>query len=195
MIRVPLYRNRAVAVLGLARSGLAAARALSAGGARVLCWDDAPDARAAARDQGFEVRPAGPEDGIAALVPSPGVPLSHPMIAAAHDAGVMCGRNHRVRKRHAGARHQGSDPVLGPGGAHLEALIARRRPRIRRVVPAEHARAAGTERPRRGEAGACEPEHGDRAIAIEGNPDHWLTSASASRARSGRGSRRSPRSG
>ena len=88
MIRVPLYRNRTVAVLGLARSGLAAARALSAGGARVLCWDDAPDARAAARDQGFEVRPAGPEDGIAALVPSPGVPLTHPMIAAAHDAGI-----------------------------------------------------------------------------------------------------------
>ena len=88
MIRVPLYRNRTVAVLGLARSGLAAARALGAGGARVLCWDDAPDARAAARDQGFEVRPAGDEDGIAALVPSPGVPLSHPMIVAAHDAGV-----------------------------------------------------------------------------------------------------------
>ena len=88
MIRVPLYRNRTVAVLGLARSGLAVARALSAGGARVLCWDDAPDARAAARDQGFEVRPAGPEDGIAALVPSPGVPLTHPMIAAAHDAGI-----------------------------------------------------------------------------------------------------------
>ena len=88
MIRVPLYRSRTVAVLGLARSGLAAARALSAGGARVLCWDDSPDARTAAREQGFEVRPAGPEDGIAALVPSPGVPLSHPMIAAAHDAGV-----------------------------------------------------------------------------------------------------------
>ena len=88
MIRVPLYRNRPVAVLGLARSGLAAARALSAGGARVLCWDDLPAARAAARDQGFEVRPAGAEDGIAALVPSPGVPLSHPVIVAAHDAGV-----------------------------------------------------------------------------------------------------------
>ena len=111
------------------------------------------------------------------------------------DAGVMRGSDHRVRKRHAGARHQGCDPVLGPGGAHLEALIARRRPRIRRVVPAEHAGTAGTERPRRGEAGACEPEHGDRAIAIERDPNHRLTSASASRARSGRGSRRSPRSG
>ena len=54
----------------------------------MLCWDDLPAARAAARDQGFEVRPAGAEDGIAALVPSPGVPLSHPVIVAAHDAGV-----------------------------------------------------------------------------------------------------------
>ena len=88
MIRVPLYRNRPVAVLGLARSGLAAARALSAGGASVLCWDDRPEPRAAAREQGFEVRPAGPEDGIAALVPSPGVPLSHPAVAAAQGAGV-----------------------------------------------------------------------------------------------------------
>ena len=111
------------------------------------------------------------------------------------DAGVMRGSDHRVRKRHAGARHQGRDPVLIASGAHLEALIARRRPRIRHIVPAEHARAAGTECPRRGEAGAREPEHGDRAIAIERDPDHWLTSASASRARSGRGSRRSPRSG
>ena len=34
------------------------------------------------------MRPAGAEDGIAALVPSPGVPLSHPAIVAAHDAGV-----------------------------------------------------------------------------------------------------------
>ena len=88
MIRVPLYRNRPVAVLGLARSGLAAARALNAGGAKVLCWDDRSEPRAAAREQGFEVRPAGPEDGIAALVPSPGVPLSHPAIVAAHDAGI-----------------------------------------------------------------------------------------------------------
>ena len=88
MIRVPLYRNRPVAVLGLARSGLAAARALGAGGAHVLCWDDMPDARTAAREQGFEVRPAGPEDGIAALVPSPGVPLSHPAVTAAQGAAV-----------------------------------------------------------------------------------------------------------
>ena len=88
MIPVPLYRNRPVAVLGLARSGLAAARALRAGGACVLCWDDLPAARTRARDEGFIVRRTGPEDGIAALVPSPGIPLSHPAVAAANDAGI-----------------------------------------------------------------------------------------------------------
>ena len=88
MIPVPLYRNRPVAVLGLARSGIAAARALEAGGAHPLCWDDLPAARAAAREQGFEVRPAGAEDPIAALVPSPGIPASHPAVVAAHGAGV-----------------------------------------------------------------------------------------------------------
>lgn len=87
MIPVPLYRNRTVAVLGLARSGLAAARSLRAGGARLLCWDDDPVRRAAARAEGFEV--ARPDAGrITALVPSPGVPLEHPMIAAAEDAGA-----------------------------------------------------------------------------------------------------------
>ena len=35
-----------VAVLGLARSGLAAAQALQLGGARVLAWDDARGKRA-----------------------------------------------------------------------------------------------------------------------------------------------------
>ena len=88
MIPVPLYRNRTVAVLGLARSGLAAARSLRAGGARLLCWDDDPTRRAAARAEGFEVARPDAAGGIAALVPSPGVPLEHPLIAAAQEAGV-----------------------------------------------------------------------------------------------------------
>ncbi len=88
MIPVPLYRDRSVAVLGLARSGIAAARALQAGGARTLCWDDLPAARAAARKLGFDVRRTEVEDQIVALVPSPGVPLSHPAIADAQGAGI-----------------------------------------------------------------------------------------------------------
>ena len=48
MIPVLGYEGRKVAVLGLGRSGLATARALVAGGAEALCWDDSVAARAAA---------------------------------------------------------------------------------------------------------------------------------------------------
>ena len=44
MIPVRGYEGHRVAVLGLGRSGLAAARALVAGGAEPLCWDDSPEA-------------------------------------------------------------------------------------------------------------------------------------------------------
>ncbi len=47
MIAVPGFERRKVAVLGLARSGLAAANALAAGGAEVLAWDDSEKTRAA----------------------------------------------------------------------------------------------------------------------------------------------------
>ena len=83
------YAGARVGVLGMARSGLAAARALAAAGAEVLAYDDRADAVAAS---GF--RAGRPEDaaGLALLVPSPGVPLTHPaphpLVAAARAAGV-----------------------------------------------------------------------------------------------------------
>ena len=40
MTPVTTFAGRTVAVFGLARSGLAAARALAAGGATVVCADD-----------------------------------------------------------------------------------------------------------------------------------------------------------
>jgi hypothetical protein len=56
--------TRAVGVLGLGRSGLATARALVAGGARPLLWDDSPEARAKAElearlqdELGIEIAP------------------------------------------------------------------------------------------------------------------------------------------
>ena len=48
MIPVPLFPNETVAVVGLARSGLSAARSLKAGGARVIAWDDQEKGRALA---------------------------------------------------------------------------------------------------------------------------------------------------
>jgi UDP-N-acetylmuramoylalanine--D-glutamate ligase len=80
MIAVDAFEGRRVAVFGLARSGLAAARALAAGGAEVIVWDEREAARAAAGAEGFALADLARADwsAIAALVVSPGVPLTHP---------------------------------------------------------------------------------------------------------------------
>jgi UDP-N-acetylmuramoylalanine--D-glutamate ligase len=78
MIATLPFRDRTVAVLGLARSGLVAARALKASGARVLAWDDSEQGRAGAPDLDLaDLATAEPLDW-AALVMSPGIPLTHP---------------------------------------------------------------------------------------------------------------------
>ena len=87
MIPVTGYEGRVVGVLGLGRSGLAAARALEAGGARVLCWDDGEAARTRAEAQFFEIadltRDRAWEAGLALLVVSPGIPALYPAPHAA----------------------------------------------------------------------------------------------------------------
>ena len=84
-----------VAVLGLGRSGLATARALRAGGAEPLCWDDGQEARARAEAEGFapaDLGRPGVMEGCAALVVSPGIahlyPAPHRVVLAALEAGV-----------------------------------------------------------------------------------------------------------
>ncbi|KIC39767.1 UDP-N-acetylmuramoyl-L-alanine--D-glutamate ligase [Leisingera sp. ANG-M7] len=95
MIPVKGYEGAKVAVLGLGRSGLATARALRAGDAVPLCWDDNPAAREAAEAEGFDCRDlhkAGAFDDVAALITSPGIPhlypKPNPVIRAAIEAGV-----------------------------------------------------------------------------------------------------------
>jgi UDP-N-acetylmuramoylalanine--D-glutamate ligase len=80
MIPVRGFEGRTVAVFGLARTGLAAARALQAGGAEVVLWDEKPAARAAAEAEGFVLSDLAKADWskFAALMLSPGVPLTHP---------------------------------------------------------------------------------------------------------------------
>jgi UDP-N-acetylmuramoylalanine--D-glutamate ligase len=80
MIPVRGFEGKTVAVFGLARTGLAAARALVAGGAEVALWDEKPSAQAAARDAGFTLTDLSTADWskFAALMLSPGVPLTHP---------------------------------------------------------------------------------------------------------------------
>jgi len=67
-------------VFGLARTGLGAIRALVAGGTQVIAWDDNSAARDLGGQEGAEIVPwrEWPWEKIAALVLSPGVPLTHP---------------------------------------------------------------------------------------------------------------------
>lgn len=80
MIPITEFKGRDVAVFGLARTGLAAARALAAGGARVHAWDDNDVSRAKAEAAGVPVSDINSRDWrtFAALVLSPGVPLTFP---------------------------------------------------------------------------------------------------------------------
>ena len=95
MIPVRGFDGANVAVLGLGRSGLSAARALRAGGAEAICWDDNQAARDRAVAEGFIVTDLSKSEafqGVARLIVSPGIPHLYPepnrIIAAAQAAGV-----------------------------------------------------------------------------------------------------------
>ncbi len=95
MIPVRGYEGQTVAVLGLGRTGRAAAVALQAGGAKVVVWDDSVPAREAAHDAGLDTHDLTKPGAFAqtdALIVSPGIPhlypAPHPVIAAALAAGV-----------------------------------------------------------------------------------------------------------
>lgn len=80
MIAITQFSGRDVAVYGLGRTGIAVVRALLAGGARVHAWDDSDVSRAAAVAAGIQLSDINARDwrSFAALVLSPGVPLTHP---------------------------------------------------------------------------------------------------------------------
>ena len=80
MIPITEYAGRDVAVFGLGRTGLSAARALAAGGARVHAWDDNEASRERAEAAGITLSDINKRDWqqFAALVLSPGVPYRFP---------------------------------------------------------------------------------------------------------------------
>lgn len=80
MIPVTTFRDKQVALFGLGGSGLATARALVAGGAKVVAWDDNPDSVGKAAGEGITTADLHTIDwpAQAALILSPGVPLTHP---------------------------------------------------------------------------------------------------------------------
>lgn len=95
MIPVQGVEGQKIAVLGLGRSGLAAAAALVAGGAEVLLWDDSAEGRLKAEGLGYvcvDLGRQGAFEGVSALITSPGIahlyPAPNRIIAAAMAAGV-----------------------------------------------------------------------------------------------------------
>lgn len=93
MIDLSHLKGRRYGVFGLGRTGLAAVKALVAGGAHVVAWDDAEALRAAAVEAGAEaadlaVRPLGDLEGI---VWSPGAPFLAPKPLAAASRARLAG--------------------------------------------------------------------------------------------------------
>jgi UDP-N-acetylmuramoylalanine--D-glutamate ligase len=108
MIVVREFAGCPVAVLGLARSGRAAARALVAGGADVVAWDDNAAMREAVAGE-FRLHDIAAMNwqDIAALVLSPGIPHRFPKPHAAVE-----------RARAAGAEIVGDIELLGRAQPH-----------------------------------------------------------------------------
>ena len=98
MIDLGILAGSSFVVLGLARSGLATARALVAAGIDCIAWDDNAASRDAAAKAGVRVVDPTTVDwsGFAALVISPGIPSTlpkpHPVAVAARAAGkpIIC---------------------------------------------------------------------------------------------------------
>jgi len=92
VIDLGFLTGKTVAVLGLGKSGMSTARALSAAGATVLAWDDGRPDAAAALDgvTAADLREADLAQA-AMLVLSPGIPRCNPaphlVVARAHEAG------------------------------------------------------------------------------------------------------------
>ncbi len=90
MITTSAFAGTRYAVLGLARSGMAAVESLLAGGAEVTAWDSREEPRRALEGRVELADPLGIDlAGFAGVVVSPGVPLnSHPIASHAEAAGV-----------------------------------------------------------------------------------------------------------
>lgn len=90
---VATLEGKPAAVLGLGLSGRAAAKALMAGGAKVLAWDDGEETRAAAERDGIPLHDFTGEDfsTLGALVMSPGIPLYFPTPHLAADKARAAG--------------------------------------------------------------------------------------------------------
>ena len=168
MIPVTSFAGRKVAVFGLGGSGLASCHALRAGGAEVIAWDDNAAKIAQAAQAGFGTADLRQIDwsNIAALLLTPGVPLTHPAphwsvglaraaaVEVIGDIELFC----RERKLHAPAA-----PFIAITGTNGKSTT---------TALTEHIlRAAGQDTQLGGNIGTAilslEPPHADRVHVIE----------------------------
>jgi UDP-N-acetylmuramoylalanine--D-glutamate ligase len=133
MTPVTTFRGKTVAVFGLGASGIATAKALLAGGANVIAWDDTAASVAKAQAAGIETRDLREIvwKDIAALVLAPGVPLTHPVphwsVGLARNAAVEVIGDIELfcRERKAVAPHAPFVAITGTNGkSTTTALIA-----------------------------------------------------------------------
>ena len=135
MIKAASFKGQDVAVFGLGRTGLTAAKSLAAGGARVHAWDDREEAREQARSEGINLTDLTTSDwhDYAALVLSPGVPHKLPkphwtaQRADAANVPIIC--DIEIFARELNARAKGNRPkiiaITGTNGkSTTTALIA-----------------------------------------------------------------------
>lgn len=113
------YQGRTVVVIGLGKSGLAASRLLLRRGAKVIAFDENPQATSPVSDPNFTLK-AGPLPadfwrGAQDIIVSPGVPLARPELAAARAAGVPMYGEIELAWRTMPA---GAGPILGITGTN-----------------------------------------------------------------------------
>lgn len=126
------FAGERIAVVGLGRAGLPAARRLAEWGAEVTCWDDRAEARAAAAAVGLTLaNPAAGPFRWDALLLSPGIPhrlpRPHPAAAAAIAAGAPISSDvdylyRAVRATGSGARFVG---ITGTNGKSTTTALLR----------------------------------------------------------------------
>jgi UDP-N-acetylmuramoylalanine--D-glutamate ligase len=133
MTPVTVFPGRTVAVFGLGGSGLATAEALLAGGALPIVWDDSAAKVDEARAKGLSALDLRTLQwaSVAALVLSPGVPLTHPephwsaVLAKANGVPVIGDIELFVRQRRAEAPGAPFVGITGTNGkSTTTALIA-----------------------------------------------------------------------
>src|SRR5882672_7068104 len=126
MIAVHGFAGKSVGIFGLARSGLSAARALKAGGAKVFAWDDKETVRLAGVKEAIAPEPweRWPWAELAAVIVSPGIPLTHPephpIVRHAQYAGVETIGDLELfaRSIHSANSEQGRAPIIAVTGTN-----------------------------------------------------------------------------